>query len=471
MSPVELKVTTENLPNSRIRLELEVPAERCKASYEEALSRLSRSIKLPGFRKGKVPKAVILQQIGTAQIKATALETLIDVVWREAIDQESLEPLCAPELREGFEALLGKFQTTESLSLQLETDIAPIPKLKKSKDLEAEFEPFTFEPSQIDELIDQSRKQLATLVPVENRSADLGDIAVISFIGTFSDDGSEIDGGSSESMDVELEQGQMIPGFIEGILGMSLNDKKTITCTFPEDYSKEDARGREANFNVKLIDLKSRELPKLDDSFAQQASDKKTMKELREELEKRLKSDAERKSLNNRQEALINVLVEQLVVDLPKTLIDQEAQNLVEQTANKFAQQGMDVKSMFTPKLVKSLLESSREEAKQNLLRKLALSALAKEQDIAIDDKIIEVKFKEVSQELSGEKNIDKEKLRNIIAEDLLQEKLIQWLTDNNSLREKPINKDKSEHTKSSKIKATKSKLEKEESTKNDQKT
>ena len=141
---MKLKIKTEHRPKSRLAIEVTVPAERCKASYDNALSALSRSIKLPGFRKGKVPKAVLLQQIGPIRIKATAIEQLIEAIWKEAVTQESIEALCDPELNEGFEQILEKFSVDNSLTLSLETDISPIPKLKTTEGLKAEFEPIKF---------------------------------------------------------------------------------------------------------------------------------------------------------------------------------------------------------------------------------------------------------------------------------------------------------------------------------------
>ena len=166
MSAAELKVKTNTLPNSRISVELEVPSERCQSSYDEALSRLSRSVKLPGFRKGKVPNAVLIQQIGVTKIRATALETLIDRVWKEALDQESIEALCEPELKGSFEQLLGDFNPGKALTFILETDISPHPKLKSTKGITAEAESVKFDPSKVEDLLEQSRKQLATLIPV-----------------------------------------------------------------------------------------------------------------------------------------------------------------------------------------------------------------------------------------------------------------------------------------------------------------
>ncbi|HGY5553867.1 MAG TPA: trigger factor family protein, partial [Prochlorococcus sp.] len=116
MSATALKVKTTPRPKSRLAVEIAVPAERCQANYDAAINRLSRSVNLPGFRKGKVPRAVLLQQIGLVRIRASALESLVDAVWREVIEQESIDPLCEPELSDGFETLLENFQPSEALT-------------------------------------------------------------------------------------------------------------------------------------------------------------------------------------------------------------------------------------------------------------------------------------------------------------------------------------------------------------------
>ena len=433
---VQIKVKTNSLPGSRLSVQLEIPTERCKASYEEALSSLSRSANLPGFRKGKVPKAVILQQVGVERIKASALEKLLQKVWVEAIEQESIEPLCEPELKDEFDSLLANFDLNKNLILNLETDISPTPILKETKGLTAEVEKIEFDPTKVDELIEQSRKQLATIVPVEKRGAEMGDIAVVSFQGNYKDDGTEIEGGSAESMDLELENGRMIPGFIEGIIGMKINEKKSLDCEFPIDYHQEESKGRKAIFIVNLKDLKTRELPELNDAFAKQASDKNNMIELKEDLEERLKEEAKRNQTKIRQESLLKALVNELEVDIPNTLIEQEVRNIVENTAQNFAQQGIDVKSVFTPELVQSLMKSSRKEAEENVRRQLALNALAKAENIEVVEKDLQTKLKEVKNELGDERKIDEERLKQAVSDDLLQEKLLQWLEENNIVKE-----------------------------------
>ena len=352
--------------------------------------------------------------------------------------------------------------------MTLETDVAPTPKLKSTKGLKAEAESVSYDPARVDEMIEDSRRQLATVVPVEGRKAEKGDIAVLGFKGTYSDDGTEIEGGSADSMDVDLEHGRMIPGFIEGVVGMSVGDSKTVDCTFPEDYPKEDARGRKASFVIDLKDLKTRELPELNDEFAKQASEQESLADLRSDLEKRLKDDAERRARSNRHDALLAALVEQLEVELPESLIQQEVRNLVEQTAGQFAQQGMDVKSLFTPELVRNLMDSSRPEAEERLRRSFALTALAESEKLAVEDSDIDAKLAEVKQQLAGERDIDPERLRQAVLDDLLQEKLLGWLEDNSTITEKPSEdaaKDDKPSAKKAAAKSSKS-SEKKQSTK-----
>ena len=432
-----LTVKASPRPGSRVALEVAIPGSRSQASYEAAVEKLSRSVKLPGFRKGKVPRPVLLQQLGPLRVRATALEELVDVAFRDALAQEEVAAIGRPELTEGFEVVLERFEPGSDLTITLELDVEPTPSLKATKGLKAEAEAISYDPARVDELIEQSRKQMATLVPVEGRAAEGGDVAVLAFSGVYADTEEAISGGSSDAMEVELEEGRMIPGFVEGVIGMKAGDTKTIDCEFPESYPQEDAAGRKARFEITLKELKTRELPALDDAFAQQASDKQTLAELREDLETRLKDDAERRAKAARHDALLAALVEQLEVELPETLVQQEIRNLIEQTAGQIAQQGMDVKKLFTPDLVRSLMDTSRPEAEERLKRSLALKALAEAEKIAVEAEAIEAKVKEISRGLSQQGKIDPERLRAVVADDLLQDTLLEWLEANSTITEK----------------------------------
>ncbi|CAK6701963.1 trigger factor [Synechococcus sp. CCY9201] len=435
-----LTVSTSPRPGSRIAVEVAVPAARCQASYDTALEKLSRTVKLPGFRKGKVPRPVLLQQIGPVRIRATALEELVEAIVQEAIRQEAIDAIGRPELSEGFEELLERFSPGSELTLTLVMDVEPSPSLKATRGLKAEAETVPFDPARVDELIEEQRKRLATLVPVEDRPAAAGDVAVLSFEGVYADTEEAITGGSSETMEVELEVDRMIPGFVEGVIGMEVGENRTIECQFPDSYPQEEARGRQARFAITLKELKTHELPALDDSFAQQASDKQTLAELRQDLEQRLQEDAEQRTRSNRHNALLTALVEQLEVELPETLVQEEIRALIEQTAGQIAQQGMDVKKLFTPDLVRSLMETSRPEAEQRLRRNLALQALAAAEAIEVAAEEIQEKLREVSRSLSDSDAIDPERLRLAVTDDLLRSKLLEWLEQNSTIEETEAN-------------------------------
>lgn len=432
-----LKVSSQSRPGCRVALEVAIPGGRCQASYDAAVEKLSRSVKLPGFRKGKVPRSILIQQLGPLRIRATALEDLVESVCRDALEQERIAPLGRPELQEGFEAILDRFSPGTELVLTLEMDVEPTPTLRTTKGLKAEAVPVAFDPARVDEILEQSRRQLATVVPVEGRAAAMGDVARVRFSGVYADSGAPIEGGSSEGMDVKLEEAQMIPGFVEGIVGLEVGASRDVPCTFPTSYPRQECAGREATFAITLLDLKTHELPDLDDAFAQQASDKTSLEELKADLEERLKEDAEQRHRANRHDALLEALVAELEVELPETLVRQEMGRIVEQTASQLAQQGMDVKKVFTDDVVRSLMDTSRPEAEKRLRRNLALRALAEAETIAVSEEEITAKSEEVRRELGRRTDIDEERLRLVVADDLLRERLLDWLEANATITEK----------------------------------
>ena len=464
MTKESLKIKTNLLPESRIAIELEIPSRSCKDCIDETIKSISRSARIPGFRVGKIPKQVLIQRIGISQLYASALEKIIDKSWNQALKMESIEPLSEPELVDGFESLLTKFNPDQNLKIVLQTDIPPVLNLKKTKGISVEVKKNKFDPKTIDEALEKSRHQLANIIPVENRPANFGDIAVISFSGTYKDSKEKIEGGSSDSMDLELEKNKMIPGFVEGIVGMKINETKKLNLKFPKDYAHKESQGKEAIFKVNLKDLKSKELPILNDEFAKQAGNKSTLKEFKQDIEDQLKTNFGNTQKNIRVEALIDALMNELETEIPKSMIDIEVRNNIEQTAQRFAQQGMDIKSTFTPELIKSLAESSRPQAEINVKRNLAMKALSEKENIMVEDKEVDLKMKDFQDEIKKSANkIDIEKLREVVRADLLKEKLIIWLEENSEIKEaeEKITKGKSVKKSNSKTN-TKKKVKKE---------
>ena len=174
-----------------------------------------------------------------------------------------------------------------------------------------------------------------------------------------------------------------------------------LNLKFPEDYSHEESKGKDAIFEVHLKDLKEKELPKLNDDFAKQSGNKESLQELKVDIEKQLKDNFEKTQKDIKIEALMDALSKELDAEIPKSMIDLEVRNNIEQTAQRFAQQGLDVKSTFTPELVKSLAESTRPQAEKNVQRNLALKALAETENIKVEKDEIDLKMQDYEEAIS----------------------------------------------------------------------
>ncbi|MEM9503121.1 MAG: trigger factor, partial [Cyanobacteria bacterium P01_E01_bin.43] len=178
-----MKVTQEQLPDSQVGLEIEIPAEVSKQTYEKVLQKLIKTVRIPGFRPGKVPRQVFLQRFGTAQIKATALEELVQTAVEQAIEQESIEAIGNYQLTSEFEELIQQYSPGEVLTFQASVDVPPRVTLAQYTGLSVQAEEIKYDDSQVDEVLEQYRLNLATLVPIEDRGAQMGDVAVIDFEG------------------------------------------------------------------------------------------------------------------------------------------------------------------------------------------------------------------------------------------------------------------------------------------------
>ncbi|MFQ3616741.1 MAG: trigger factor [Cyanobacteriota bacterium] len=429
-----MKVTQEKLPASRLGLEIEIPSESTSQAYEKTLQQLVRNANIPGFRKGKVPRQVVLQRYGSRSIKATAIDELIENALRQVIEQEKIDALGNAELRSPIEELVEQYEPGQPLMVSLAIDVSPTANLTRYKGLAVQAEEVLYKPEKVDEVLESYRQRSATRVPVEGRPAQEHDIAVIDFSGQLvGDEPKEIPGGSATDFEVELSEGRFIPGFIEGIIGMSVGETKEIEATFPEAYSQTDLAGQPAVFTVTLKDLKEKELPELDDDFAQDISEFETLAELRESLEKRFQDEAHEKTKANKQEALLEALVANLEVELPETLIRREVDHMITQTAMRFAEQGMDIKQTFTPEVVNMMRERSRPEAIARLRRTMALGEVAKQESITVDAAEVDAKIQEILKDLEGQ-SIDRDRLREVVEEDLIRDKIFEFLEANSTV-------------------------------------
>ncbi|XQQ06627.1 MAG: trigger factor [Leptolyngbya sp. IPPAS B-1204] len=440
-----MKVTQEKLPASQIGLEIEITPEMSQQAYEKALQEFKRFANIPGFRKGKVPRQVLIQRLGPERIKASVVNDLIQDGLKQALEQLKQGDIAAigdPELRSSFDELVQQFQPGAVLTFSAAVDVAPEVTLKQYSGLQVQAEEFKYDPARVDQVLEDYRKRSATLVPVEERPAQQGDIARVDFSGRLTGElaegeSAEIPGGSAEDFEIELTEGRFIPGFIDGIIGMQPEETKEVSVAFPDDYPQPDLAGKPAVFTITLKELKERELPELDDDFAQEISDFESLAELRESLESRFQKEAEQKTDQSKQEALLHRLVEELEVELPETMIRREVDYSITQTAIQLSQQGMDIKKTFTQEIIAMLREQARPEALDRLKRTLVLGEIAKKEALAVEPDAVQAKVEEQLaeyRERGMDDDIDLERLREVVEEDLLREKIFAWLEENNTI-------------------------------------
>ncbi|YAI81743.1 MAG: trigger factor [cyanobacterium endosymbiont of Rhopalodia sterrenbergii] len=430
-----MKVTQERLPDSQIGLEIEIPAEALEKAYEKKVNTLARTSNIPGFRKGKIPRKILLQRLGTKYVKAATLEELIQESVKKAVNQEELKSLGNYRLCSDFEELLGNFNLGQSLIFSAAVDVPPSVELGDYKTLSVKAEETIYDPKQVENWLKERQEQQAALIPVEDRSAQMGDVAIVDYVAHFlSEDGQKVDGEAIPGVKgtdfrVDLAEGRFIEGMVEGIVGMNPEETKELKVTFPEDYPREDLAGRLSIFTITLKELKEKELLELNDDLAGEISEFETMAELRESLEKQFIEEAKEATKKSIHDGIIAQLMVVCTADIPETLVQDEVTQVLTQTAMQMEQMGMEVSRLFTQENLPKLRENARPEAKERLKQSLIIKELAKVEGIEVKQAIFDEKVNKIKEQLSG-REVDLNKLNQMVTDEILIEATLDWLQE-----------------------------------------
>jgi trigger factor len=420
-----MKVTQEKLAHSQVGLQIEVPADQVKTYHEQAIQNLIRNANIPGFRKGKVPRQMVVQRFGAQQIKAMAIENLLEKALPEAIKEAAVPALGNYQITSEFDELIAKFQVDQPFTFKAAVDVPPEVKLGDYQKLTVTAEEDVADADAVDKFLAERQREKSTLVPVTDRGAQLDDVAVVDYSGKLAD-GTEIQGAQATDAEVELSVDRFIADLVHGIVGMKIDETKSIPVTFPADYAREDLAGQGASFDVTVKDLKTRELPDLSDDFAKEVSEEETLVALRESLTKQFAERAADNTKANVGAALSTALVEIVDVEPPETMIDKETGNILQMMAQQFSQYGMDVNQLFTRESIPKMKENCRPEAIKNLKESLAIAEIAKLEKIVVEPAEVDAKCATIRAQLQGE--VIEERLRDYVIEDMTKEKVLEWL-------------------------------------------
>ncbi len=376
-----MEPTVKELPNSRVEVEVEVPAADVERSVNRAARGLAREMRMPGFRKGKAPPSLVIQRLGFAAVLEEAIREALPEWYERALLGSGIAPVGEP----GVEVVSTPEAIGEPLEFKFEIGVRPKAKLGEYRDLEVgKAEPEAPEEA-VDREVERIRESFARLEPVERAAAE-GDSLLIDFEGLV--DGKAFRGGTATDYLLELGSGQLIEGFEEQLGGASAGESRGVEVGFPEDYRAEEMAGKDAVFKVEVKEVREKVLPELDDDFASEASEFDTLEELRADIARRLSEVVGERIEQDFRVAAVDAAAAQATVELPEELATARAEERWERVERQLAARGMSPDSylQMQGKTREEVIADSKSDAEAELKREAVLAAIAEAEEIEVTE-------------------------------------------------------------------------------------
>ena len=374
-----MNVTVERVENEAT-LKITAPAAEVNAGYKKAVQKIADQANIPGFRKGKAPRAIIEMHYGKEAVKQEAFEIVANKAYSEALDQEKLIPVSDPKVEE------STFEEGKDMELTIKVTLKPEPELGEYKGLHVDKKEVEVTDEQVDAQIKDMMGRDAKMVVAEDGAViEKGDFAIIDFAGTV--DGEPFSGGEGKGYPLEVGSNSFIPGFEDQLVGLSKGDSTDVEVTFPEDYFVKDLAGKEAVFKVNIQDVKRKELPELNDEYVASKTDFKTVEELRANYKERMQKAAEANAKAEYEHELIDLAVANAKFSVPEIMIEDKISQMVEEMKMSLESRKMslDMYMQYTGLDMAKIRENQRPVAEENVKTDLVLDAIAKAEDIQVD--------------------------------------------------------------------------------------
>ena len=374
-----MNVTVERVENEAT-LKITAPAAEVNAGYKKAVKKIADQANIPGFRKGKAPRAIIEMHYGKEAVKQEAFEIVANKAYSEALDQEKLIPVSDPKVEE------STFEEGKDMELTIKVTLKPEPELGEYKGLHVEKKEVEVTDEQVDAQIkDMMGRDAKMVVAEEGAVIEKGDFAIIDFAGTV--DGEPFSGGEGKGYPLEVGSNSFIPGFEDQLVGLSKGDSTDVEVTFPEEYFVKELAGKEAVFKVNIQDVKRKELPELNDEYVASKTDFKTVEELRANYKERMQKAAEANAKAEYEHELIDLAVANAKFSVPEIMIEDKISQMVEEMKMSLESRKMslDMYMQYTGLDMAKIRENQRPVAEENVKTDLVLDAIAKAEDIQVD--------------------------------------------------------------------------------------
>ncbi|EAD6999982.1 trigger factor [Listeria monocytogenes] len=382
------------------KLTFEIEQEKVKEGLDRAFVKVRKTLNVPGFRKGKVPRQIFNQRFGEEALYQDALDILLPEVYSAAIDEAGIDPVDTPQVN------IESMEKGETWVLTAEVTVKPEVKLGDYKGLEVEKRETELTTEELEAELKQLQERQAELVVKEDAPAENGDTVILDFEGF--KDGVAFEGGQAENHSLELGSGQFIPGFEEKLVGLKAGDEADIELTFPEEYHAEDLAGQPVVFKVKLHEIKTKEVPELDDELAKDIDEEvETLDELKEKISKRLQEAKEESVAQAKQEEVIAKAVENAEVDIPHAMVHHEADHLMNHFAQDLQAQGLtpELYYQFTGQTEEAMHAQMEKDAEKRVKMNLVLEAIAEAENIEPTEEAIDEEISTLAEKYGMEKD------------------------------------------------------------------
>lgn len=419
-----MTATWEKKEGNQGLLTVTVPKEEVDKGLDKAFKKVVKQINVPGFRKGKMPRPLFEQRFGVESLYQDALDFILPEAYGNAVEEAEINPVDRPEID------VTQMEKGKELIFEATVTVEPEVELGDYKGLSIEKQNREVTDEEFNQAIEDAVSRQAELTVKEGEIAE-GDVVNINFDGYV--DGEAFEGGQAEGYDLEIGSGSFIPGFEEQLIGLKANDSKDVVVTFPEEYHAEELAGKEATFKCEVNEVKSKEIPELDDELAQELDESvSTVDEYKEKLRKDLEEAKVNQAEATEKEEAITKATDNAKVDIPEAMINTELDRMMQEFEQRISQQGLNLELyyQFSGQSEEELKAQMKEDAEKRVKTNLTLRAIADVENIEVSDADVEAEFAKMSEQFGLSVEDIKATLGNndILVNDLKIQKVIDLL-------------------------------------------
>ncbi|MCI5503642.1 MAG: trigger factor [Eubacterium sp.] len=375
-----MSVQVEKLEHNMAKLTIEVEAAEFDAATKRAYNKKKSSFNLPGFRKGKVPMNVIEKTYGAGVFYEDAANDIMPKAYADALDETGIDVVSRPEID------VTKIGKGESFIFTATVAIKPEVTLGQYKGLEVQKESVEVTDEEVEAELKKAQEQNAREITVEDRPVKEGDVITLDYAGTI--DGVPFDGGTATSQKLEIGSHSFIDTFEDQLVGLNIGDEKDVEVTFPEEYHAPDLAGKPASFHVKVLGITEKQLPEIDDDFAQDTTEFDSLEEYKADVRAKLEQSKEERAKSEMENVLVEKAVEGAAMDIPDAMIDSQVEQMIDEFKQRVTYQGISFEQylQFTGQNPEAFQESMRPEAVKRIQSSLVLEAIVAAENIEATD-------------------------------------------------------------------------------------